>query len=66
MKRPRMTRAEADAIIEKAKTEAPLELEKGDLGAMIVAAIIVFMPFILLFSGVMLLAWWLVFGVLGG
>jgi len=66
LKRPKMTRAEADAIIEKSKSEAPLELEKGDIKAMILAAIIVFLPFILVFSGVLGLLWWFIFHVWGG
>jgi len=66
LKRSKMTRDEADAIFEKAKTEEPLELEKNDLKAMIIAAIIVFVPFILLFSGVLFFAWWFFFRVWGG
>jgi len=65
-KRKRMTREEADAIIERSKKEAPLELEKGDLKAMFIAAIIVFLPFILFFAGTMGLLWWLIFRVWGG
>ena len=65
-KRPRMTREEADAIIEKAKSEAPLELEKGDKLAMFLAALAVFLPFILVISGVFVLFWWLIFRVWGG
>ena len=62
----KMTREEADAIIERAKTEEPLELEKGDLKAMLLAAIIVFVPFILLFVGAFALLWWFIFRVWGG
>jgi len=51
----RMTRKEADEIIERSKDEAPLELEKGDLKAIILAAIIVFVPFILILTGTLLL-----------
>jgi len=61
MKRPRMTSEEAAQIMEKAKTEAPLELEKGDIKAMIIAATIVFMPFILVFCGVLYLLYWFIF-----
>jgi len=61
-----MTREEADAIIERSKSEPPLDLERGDLTAMILAAIIVFLPFILLISGAMGLLWWLIFRVWGG
>ena len=66
LKRKKMTREEANAIIKRAKTEEPLELEKGDLLAMVLAAIIVFVPFILVFSGVLVLAWWFIFRVWGG
>jgi len=66
LKRPRMTREEADAIIERSKSEPPLDLERGDLTAMILAAIIVFLPFILFISGAMGLLWWLIFRVWGG
>jgi len=66
LKRPRMTRAEAKAIIERSKTEEPLELEKNDLKAMFLAAIIVFLPFVLLISGALWLIWWLFFRVFGG
>jgi len=64
-KRKKMTREEADAIIEKAKTEAPIELEKGDLPAMFFAALIVFVPFILLLGGAMIFLWWFIFYVWG-
>jgi len=65
-KRPRMTRDEANAIIERSKTEEPLELEKGDKLAMLFAAIIVFLPFVLVISGVLVLIYVLIFVVLGG
>jgi len=61
LKRRKMTREEADAIIERSKSEAPLELEKGDLKAMILAALIVFVPFIMAFVVVFGLFWWLFF-----
>jgi dihydroxyacid dehydratase/phosphogluconate dehydratase len=66
LKRPRMTREEADAIIERAKTEAPLELEKGDIPAMMLAAVIVFLPFILVLGGSMVFLWWFIFHVWAG
>jgi len=62
-KRPRMTSTEAKAIIEKSKSEAPLELEKGDLKAMLLAAIIVFVPFIAAFAGALGLLHWFIFNV---
>ena len=64
-KRPRMTRAEADAIIERSKTEEPLDLEKGDLKAMILAAFIVFLPFVLGISGAFAFLYWFIFNVWG-
>jgi len=66
LKRKRMTSEEAKAIMEKAKTEAPLELEKGDLKAMLLAAIVVFLPFVLLLSGALGFLWWLILRVWGG
>ena len=62
-KRPKMTREEADAIIERSKTEEPLELEKGDLLAIILAAFKVFLPFVLGMGGSLMLIWWLIFNV---
>ena len=65
-KRKRMTLAEADAIIERSKTEPPLELEKGDLKAIFLAAIIVFVPFLLVFFGALVFLFWLFLRVAGG
>jgi hypothetical protein len=64
-KRKRMTREEADAIIERAKTESPLELEKGDKLAMFFAALIVFVPFVLVFCGILVFAWFFLFRIIG-
>jgi len=64
--RRKFTRKEADEIIERAKTEAPLELEKGDIPAMILAALMVFVPFTLALGGGLLLLWVFIFFVLGG
>ena len=50
-----MTKAQANAIIERSKTEAPLELEKGDMPAIILAAFAVFGPFVLGFGGALFL-----------
>ena len=61
----RMTRAEADAIIERAKTEEPLKVEKGDRLAMFLAALIVFVPVVLAIIGVLVFAWWFIFYVWG-
>jgi len=65
LKRKRMTRQEADAIIARSKTEAPLELEKGDLLAMFLAALKVFLPFVAALSGVFIFVWWFIFYVWG-
>ena len=62
-KRRKMTREEADAIIERSKTEEPLELEKGDRLAMFIAAVIVFAPVVLAIVGVLALSWWIIFHV---
>jgi len=56
----------ADEIIERSKTEEPLELEKGDIPAMILAALIVFLPFVLAISGVMIVVGLLFIFVWGG
>jgi hypothetical protein len=64
-KRPKMTAEEADAIIEKSRTEEPLQLEKGDIKAMILAAFIVFLPVILAVSGALGLLYWFIFYVWG-
>jgi len=58
-----MTREEANAILERTKTEEPLELEKGDLFAILLAAAKTFVPVILVFCLSMLLLWWLIFHV---
>ena len=63
LKRSKLTREEADAIIKKAEDEEPLELEKGDLKAIILATIIVFVPFLLAIGGGMLLLWLFIFRV---
>ena len=64
-KRRKMTREEADAIIERAKTEAPLELEKGDLLAMFLAALVVFVPVLLALAGAFAFLWWFIFFIWG-
>ncbi|MCL2603182.1 MAG: hypothetical protein FWD90_01730 [Defluviitaleaceae bacterium] len=61
-----MTREQADAIIEKSRTEEPLELEKGDLPAMIIAAFVVFFPFVLVFCGILGFIYWFIFHVWAG
>jgi len=63
--RRKFTRKDADEIIERAKTEEPLELEKGDIPAMILAALVVFLPFVLALGGVMILLWYFIFFVWG-
>jgi len=64
-KRRRMTRAEADAIIERSRSEKSLELEKGDRLAMLIAAFVVFVPVVLALAGVLGFAWWFIFHVWG-
>ena len=61
----RFTREDADAIIKKAETEESLELEKGDMLAIILAAITVFAPFVLALGGAMVLLWWFIMNVWG-
>ena len=63
MKKNRMTRERADEIIEKSKSEPPLELEKGDLPAILLAAFITFTPFILVLGGAMWFVYWFIFNV---
>ena len=63
---PQVIRDEADAIIERAKTEPPLELEKGDLKAMFLAGLVVFVPFLLALIVPILLLYWFIFNVWGG
>ena len=65
-KRKRMTAAEAQSIWERSRNEEPLELEKNDLKAIILAALIVFIPFVLAFGGMLLLVWWFIIYVWGG
>ena len=65
LKRKRMTFEEANAIIERSKTEEPLELEKGDKLAMFFAGLIVFVPFILLFIGVFVGLYFFIFRIWG-
>ena len=66
MKRPRMTWKEAGEIIKKSKTEEPLELEKNDLKAIILAALIVFIPFLLMFIVPFALLLLFIFNIWGG
>jgi len=63
MKRNKMTRAQADAILERAKTEEPLELEKGDFTAMLIAAFIVFMPILLGIAAVLGFVYFFIFHI---
>ena len=46
----------------KAKSEDPLELEKGDMLAIIIAAIVTFIPVVLFLAAVLLGIWWLFVG----
>ena len=63
MRRRKMSRAQADAILERAKTEEPLELEKGDFTAMLIAAFIVFMPVLLGIAAVLGFLYFFVFHI---
>jgi hypothetical protein len=65
-KKRRLTGEDIDAIMERTKKEDPLELEKGDIPAMILAALMVFLPFVLVLGGGLLLLWFLIFSVWGG
>lgn len=56
------TRARIREIEERARHEESLELEKGDIPAMIIAALMVFIPFLIFFCGALLLLWWFVVG----
>ena len=62
----KMTREEMDAIVERSKAEKPLELEKGDRLAMVMAAFIVFVPVVLAIVGALVGVWWFIFYVWGG
>ena len=50
------------AEIEKDESLKPLDLEKGDLTAIIIAAFIVIVPVLLIFIAVVLGAYWLLIG----
>ncbi|MCL2286129.1 MAG: hypothetical protein FWC32_07150 [Firmicutes bacterium] len=53
---------DVNSVIEKTKQEPELELEKGDLMAIIIAAVIVILPVLLSFIGGVLLIYWLFIG----
>ena len=48
--------------MDRVKDEPPLELEKGDVWAIILAAIITFLPVLIIFIGWVLLIYWLFVG----
>jgi hypothetical protein len=50
------------SIEERAKSEEKLDLEKGDLPAILMAAFFTFAPFILIFAGITFGLWWLFVG----
>jgi hypothetical protein len=62
----KMSNAEMDAIIERSKTEEPLELEKGDITAMLIAGFVVFMPVVLAIGGTLAFLYWFFFNVWAG
>jgi hypothetical protein len=55
-------RKKADEALKRAKGEPALELEKGDLKAIIIAAFITLAPIMLIFAGGIALAFWLLIG----
>jgi len=52
----------ADKVLAKTKEEPALELEKGDLKAIIIAAMLVLFPILLVFVGALLFIFWLFVG----
>jgi len=48
--------------MQRVKQEKPLDLEKGDLPAIFLAAAITFLPMIALLVGIVLLVYWLFVG----
>jgi len=55
-------KVDVNRVLEKTKQEPELELEKGDLTAIIIAACIVILPVLLSFVGVVLLVYWFFIG----
>ena len=55
-------RAEAEKTLNRVKNEDELDLEKGDLKAIIIAAFITFVPVLLVFIVPLLLLYWLTLG----
>jgi len=51
-----------EKILEQTKEEPELELEKGDVKAIIIAAIITILPVLLVFIAGVLLVYWLFIG----
>ena len=49
-------------ILERTKEEPALELEKGDLKAIIIAAFLVLFPVLLVFVGALFFVFWLLVG----
>ena len=62
LRRIRENRARLNKVLEETKTQAPLELEKNDLKAIIIAAFIVIFPILLVFVGVVALLYWVAIG----
>jgi len=60
--KPGREKIDADGIIERTKNEPELELEKGDLKAIIIAAMVVMLPALVVFVSVVLFVYWLFIG----
>ena len=60
--RYKRNKVDADKILAKTKEEPPLELEKGDLKAIFIAAMLVLFPILLAFIGALLFIFWLFVG----
>jgi len=55
-------KAKAEEIEKRVKNEKPLDLEKGDLKAIIIAAFITMLPILLGLIAVVLIIYWLLIG----
>lgn len=62
LRKSQKRRVDVEAVMNRTKTEKSLRLEKGDLPAIIIAAFAVFTPFLLVFTGALAFAYWLIVG----
>ena len=62
LRRDQKRKIDVKAIEQRVKSEDSLDLEKGDLPAIFIAAFAVFMPFVLGLSGVLVLMYWILVG----